>query len=142
MGFSELLLTNTQQQAVKKKIKANEKLLVRRPCIAALRSLIKQNALKRYPFLYWACPPDLGRKPGKEIASAVLDGYEKGVYDLTIIAASETVSKVFLIEFKYGKNSYTPEQKIIAQKASNTPIIAMKISSLDEFLSFLRDNLI
>jgi len=119
----------------------HERMKVRRPCVAHMRDQINYNQLKKYPFLYWSCPPDVGKQKPQTIAAMVLDGYEKGVFDMTIIAANETEIKAWLIEFKWGKNDYTDEQKIIAKKAANTKVIALKLYSLDEFKLFVANNL-
>jgi len=71
----------------------------------------------------------------------VLDGYTKGVFDMTIIAANEEEVKVWLIEFKYGKNGYTKEQQAVSDGCVDTPVEAIKIYTLDEFKVFLRENL-
>jgi len=70
-----------------------------------------------------------------------LDGYEKGVFDLTIVGYGKDVTKTWLIEFKYGKNGYTPEQRAIAQSCDDTPVEAIQIRSLEEFQIFLKENL-
>ncbi len=114
-----------------------ERTLVRRPCVKYLREEIAHNQLKRWPFLYWTSPPDLGRKKPYEAALLKLDGYEKGNFDMTIIVGDESITKAFLIEFKYGKNGYTDEQKAIADKTKGTLIQALKIYSLDEFIAFV-----
>jgi len=116
-----------------------ERKLVRRPCIAHLREQLGYNQLKRYPFLYWTCPPDHGRVQPHVANAMKLDGYEKGVYDLTIGVANPIESKLFLIEFKYQKNDLTTEQKLVWNKAAGLfhiyPII---IKSLDEFKEFCK----
>ena len=119
----------------------NERNLVRRPCIEYLRTMIELKQLKRYPFLYWTAPPDVGKTRPWIAQQMKLDGYQKGVFDLTIIVADQTDIKAFLVEFKYGKNKYTPEQKTIADSCQETPIQAIKIYSLEEFQAFLKDNL-
>ena len=115
---------------------------VRRPCIKLLRTLINYNLLKKYDFLYWACPPDYGKLP-KHIANFMkLDGYEKGVFDLTIIAGNKDLLKVWLIEFKYGSSDYTKEQKLTAENIKYIKDIeAIKIKNIDEFQVFLDNNL-
>ena len=81
--------------------------------------MIFYNLLKKYDFIYWACPPDLGNLPIHIARNMKLDGYEKGVFDLTIIAGNKDILKVWLIEFKYGSNGYTKEQKLIAENTEN-----------------------
>ena len=97
--------------------------------------------LKRYPFVYWACPPDHGKLQPHIAKAYKLDGYSKGDFDMTIVAANQDEVKVWLIEFKYGKNGYTKEQKAIADSCEGTPVEAIKIYSVDEFEAFVRDNL-
>lgn len=119
-----------------------ERDLVRRPCIAILRTAIGYNQLKRYPFLYWTSPPDHGKKTPRAAGRLKQDGYEKGVYDLTIIAGNKDITHAWLIEFKYGKNDYTKEQKAIADKAIYASlVIPLKIYSTEEFEQFLKVNL-
>jgi hypothetical protein len=120
---------------------SNERELVRRPCVGCLRELQALNQLQRYPFLYWACPPDFGKQAPHIARKLKLDGYSKGNFDMTIIAANEEVVKVWLIEFKYGKNKYTPEQQAIADACEATPVQAYTIYSVDEFQTFLEENL-
>jgi len=127
---------------VKKKREQHELLKVRRPCIALLRKLIKFNQLKKYPFIYWSCPPDVGYLSPVQRKSYTLNGYEKGVYDLTIIAGNETTLKVWLIEFKYDKGDYTKEQKAIAENSKKIKDIeAIKIKSINDFNKFILDYL-
>lgn len=106
-----------------------------------LRTMIQLNQLKRYPFLYWTCPPDFGKLKPHVAKKLVLDGYTKGNFDMTIIAYGKDIVKVWLIEFKYGRNKYTTEQEAIADSCQNTPVEAIKIYSLDEFQLFLKENL-
>lgn len=114
---------------------------VRRPCIAYLRQVIAYNQLKRYPFLYWTCPPDLGKQKPQVIARMKKDGYEKGVYDLTIIAGDASILKVWLIEFKYGANKLTAEQQVIWDKAASIAgIQTLIIKSYEEFKEFITAN--
>lgn len=114
---------------------------VRRPCIAYLRQMIAYNQLKRYTFLYWTCPPDLGKQKPQVIARMKKDGYEKGVYDLTILAGNAQVSKIFLIEFKYGANKLTDEQQIIWDKSQSiNNIEAIIIKSTEQFKEFIAEN--
>lgn len=114
-----------------------ERTLVRRPCIEHLREIIAYNQLKRYDTVYWACPPDVGKKRPYEMGLLVKDGYEKGNFDLCIIAASKDIVKVFLIEFKYGRNGYTLEQRMVADNFAHTPVEVLKIYSIDEFKEFI-----
>ena len=120
----------------------SERLLVRRPCIKLLRQYKDDGVFKAWKLFYWSCPPDLGKLPLKVVGAHKLDGYEKGVFDLTIVTATTKVSKVWLIEFKYGKNGYTKEQKEIATDAENTPVETIKIYSPDEFATFVNKELI
>lgn len=121
--------------------KQNEKHLVRRPCISYLRECKNLNILKKYDALYWVCPPDHSKVAPQIARFLKLDGYEKGVYDLTIVAASADILKVWLIEFKIGKNDYTLEQRKISLDFLHTPVTTMKIYSLDEFILFVDENL-
>ena len=118
-----------------------ERDLVRRPCVQFLRAMESMHQLKRYPFGYWTSPPDLGFLKPHVAYQRKLDGYSKGDFDMTIIAANQDIVKVWLIEFKYGKNGYTKEQKAIADSCEGTPVEAIKIYSVDEFEAFVRDNL-
>jgi len=115
----------------------NELILVRRPCIKYLREQKALNQLKRFEEVLIICPPDLGKQTPERIRRAKLDGYEKGVFDLTIIGVNKWVSRVFLVEFKYGKNKYTPEQQAIADSLEGLSATALKIYSLDEFIEFI-----
>jgi len=115
----------------------NELILVRRPCIKYLREQKALNQLKRFEVVLCSCPPDLGKQSPARIKKAKLDGYEKGVFDLTIIGVNKWVSRVFLVEFKYGKNKYTPEQQAIADSLAGLSATALKIYSLDEFIEFI-----
>lgn len=119
----------------------HERLKVRRPCVAWLRTMRAYNQLKRYQSVYVSCPPDLGKQTPKAIASFVADGYESGVYDMTIVAANPGVVKVWLIEFKWGTNNYTKEQSQVAASFSNTPVTTVKIYSVEEFQKFITENL-
>ena len=115
---------------------------VRRPCVAYIRRMLLYKQFNRYPFFYWTCPPDLGKQKPSAIARMKLDGYEKGVYDLTIIVGNSQETKVWLIEFKYGKNKLTTEQQKVFDDAlpiCNTKSIV--IYSLEEFISFAENNL-
>ena len=109
--------------------------------MAYLREIIELKQLKRYPFLYWACPPDFGKVKPWVAAQMKLDGYSKGNFDMVIIATGSDLIKVWLIEFKYGKNGYTVEQKAIADSCEGIPVKAIKIYSLDEFQSFVKESL-
>ena len=128
----------------------HERLKVRRPCIAHLRDMINYKQLKRHQFLYWACPPDMGKLPPYVASAIVLDGYEKGNFDLVIIAVGDKkyitnpgLIQVWLIEFKFGAGTYTAEQKAIAQVVEPlaAPIKCLKIYSPDEFRDFVTINL-
>lgn len=119
-----------------------ERYKVRRPCIKLLRTLINYNLLNKYDFIYWACPPDIGNLPPHIARNMKLDGYEKGVFDLTIIAGNKDILKVWLIEFKYGSNGYTKEQKLIAENTEYIKDIeAIKIKNIEEFHAFIDNNL-
>jgi hypothetical protein len=132
----------TYKNKLSKKKEQHELLKVRRPCIALLRKLLKYKQLTKYPFVYWSCPPDVGYLAPYLRNIYKLNGYEKGVYDLTIIAGNESILKVWLIEFKYNKSDYTPEQKAIAEKTTNIKDIkALKIKNIDDFNEFLIKNL-
>ena len=119
----------------------HERLKVRRPCVAYLRAMRDKNQLKRYQRIYVVSPPDLGKIRPWVAAQHKLDGYEKGVFDMTIIAANDTAVKVWLIEFKWGKNGYTKEQKAIADSFEGTPVETVKIYSQDEFIEFVNKEL-
>jgi len=119
-----------------------ERLLVRRPCIKLLRQYRDIGAFKAWKLFYWSCPPDFGKLTPQVACAHKLDGYEKGVYDLTIIASTDTEVKVWLIEFKYGKNKYTTEQEQIANNAEGTPVETIKIYSEDAFATFINRKLI
>jgi hypothetical protein len=73
--------------------------------------MIRLRQLKKWDAVYWACPPDLAALTMPQKMAAKADGYEAGVFDLTIIGARKHLTKVWLIEFKYGKNTYTKEGK-------------------------------
>ena len=117
----------------------NERKLVRWPCIKTLREYLDAGILtKKYPFFYWSCPPDPGLVSAPQQRRLMkMDGYEKGVFDLCISVADCTKSITYLVEFKYGYNNYTPEQKLIAEKAEQTPVRVIKIKSHEEFIDFL-----
>lgn len=70
-----------------------------------------------------------------------LDGYSKGVFDMVILTATQDAVNVYLIEFKYGKNKYTTEQQAVADACEDTPIEAIKIYSLEEFETFVKEKL-
>ena len=103
--------------------------------------MIELKQLKRYPFLYWACPPDFGKVKPWVASQMKLDGYSKGNFDMTIIAANQEITKVWLIEFKHGKGKYSTEQGDIADRTICTPVKAIKIYSLDEFQLFVKESL-
>lgn len=112
---------------------------VRRPCIAYLRK-IKPYAKDK---IYTISPPDIGfvKEPWR-LNALKLDGYDKGVFDLNLILAGKDYIKVWLIEFKYGKNNYTHEQKEIAEMFECTPVETIKIYSLEEFQDFCDEELL
>lgn len=126
---------------VRKKLEHHERDKVRRPCVAIIRRMIALNQLRRYKSVYWTCPPDHGRVSIQHASQLKLNGYEKGNFDMTVIAASPEVVKVWLIEFKYGTNDYTAEQENVVNKFDNTPVKTIKIKSPDEFIEFLLGNL-
>lgn len=107
-----------------------------------LRQYRDAGAFKAWDLFYWSCPPDFGKLIPQVAGAHKLDGYEKGVFDLTIIAASAKEMKVWLVEFKYGRGKYTDEQKAIAKSAENTPVEAIKIYSESEFADFINHSLI
>jgi len=115
----------------------NELKFVRRPCVKYLREQIALKQLKRFEVVYWTCPPDFGKQTMVNAGRLKVDGYEKGVFDLTIIGVNKWVSRVFLVEFKYGKNKYTPEQQAIADSLEGLSATALKIYSIDEFIEFI-----
>lgn len=119
----------------------HERMKVRRPCIAYLRNMIRLRQLKKWDAVYWACPPDLAALTMPQKMAAKADGYEAGVFDLTIIGARKHLTKVWLIEFKYGKNTYTKEQKDVVEAFNNTLVDTIQIKSIDEFHEFVENNL-
>ena len=114
---------------VKKKRNTFERDEVRRPCVKYLRKIKPYVKGKLYPI----CPPDHGNVPPWKAAQLKADGYDKGVFDMNIVHVVGDVTKVWLIEFKYGKNGYTAEQKEIAEMFECTPVNTIKIYSLAEF---------
>ena len=118
-----------------------ERDLVRRPCVAHLRDMQAYNQLKRYDYVYWICPPDMGKLQPHVAKKMVIDGYQKGVFDMTIMGINTDSVKIWLIEFKYGKNGYTKEQKIVADACEGSPVDAIKIYSIDEFEAFVEKEL-
>jgi len=119
----------------------NERDLVRRPCVKWIRSMQSLRQFKRYSSVYWACPPDFGKQKPQVAKKLVMDGYTKGNFDMTIVAANALEVRVWLIEFKYGKNGYTKEQKAVSDLFEDTPVQVIKIYSIDEFKKFVSDNL-
>jgi len=118
---------------VRKKRNNFERDEVRRPCVSYMRKIKPYVRGK----LYVVCPPDLGFiKEMWRIAAMKLDGYDKGVYDMNLVHVDGDVVKVWLIEFKYGKNGYTTEQKEVAEMFECTPVNTIKIYSLAEFQEF------
>ena len=118
---------------------SHERDKVRRPCVAYLRLTI--NSLRKYDYIYWTSPPDFGKQKPHVARKLKLDGYSKGNFDMTIIAHSPGIVKVWLIEFKYGRNGYTTEQQLVADSCKDTPVEAVKIYSVEEFQAFLKENL-
>jgi len=129
-------------RTIRKKRENHERDKVRRPCVARLRSCLAQGILKRYPAIAWTCPPDHGKVTPARARQLYLDGYEKGVFDMTITAANHEIERSFLIEFKWGRNGYTTEQAAIADKFQDTPVTVIKIRDVDEFDKFLKEYLV
>lgn len=125
----------------KKRNKQLERQLVRRPCVARWWEYIGLNQLNRYTFLQANFSLDFGKLDPKTRGLLKLDGYGKGIFDMTIIAGDSDITRVWLIEFKYDTD-YTKEQKAIAKAVENTPITALKIHNVDDFDVFVRENLI
>jgi hypothetical protein len=102
---------------------------VRRPCVAYMRKI--------KPFvkgvIYVVCPPDHGNVEPWRAAQLKADGYDKGVFDMNVIHVIGNVVNVWLIEFKYGKNDYTHEQREVAEMFEITPVNVMQIYTLQEF---------
>lgn len=114
---------------------------IRRPSVTLLRTLTLHKQLKRYPFFYWTCPPDVGKQSQATMARMKKDGYEKGVYDMTIIAGNAHEMFVWLIEFKYGANPLTDEQKQTWTKAQNIRNVnTLIIKSYQQFEEFVTLN--
>lgn len=126
-------------------VKQNELTVVRRPCVAYLRKVQDLNQLKRFDFLRFICPPDYGKKLPHQGAILVQNGYEKGTFDMTIICANNSpdkgADKVFMIEFKYSKGTYSKEQKALADSAKGTAITTLIIRNIDEFKEFVEREL-
>lgn len=118
-----------------------ELLYIRRPCVKYLREVISLNQLKRFEFLYWTCPPDMGKQTAVRAGILKLNGYEKGNFDMLIIGSNKWANKVFLIEFKTEKGKYTPEQQAIADKAKGTAATVLIIRNIDEFKEFVEREL-
>lgn len=116
----------------------NERLMVRRPCINYLRTCKQLNQFKGWKVFSWTCPPDQGKLSAAQASAAKLDGYEKGVFDLTIFAATEHQAKIWIVEFKTEKGRYTPEQKLLAESCEGTPIKAIIVRNVDEFQEFIK----
>lgn len=113
----------------------HERLKVRRPIVKFMREM---RALNQFKYkLTWICHPDSGSLSGATAAAFKLDGYEKGVFDMTIIASDGEVGvKVWMVEFKWDKNGYTDEQQAVADMFEGTPVQCLKFYSLDEFKEF------
>lgn len=114
---------------------------IRRPAVKYMRHMVALNQFKRWKFFQWICPPDLGQLSPAQIGSMKADGYEAGVFDMTIIAATPQTTYVWLVEFKWQKGDYTDEQKVFAAAAEGTPVRALRIYSYDEFKLFVENNL-
>lgn len=121
--------------------KENERQLVRWPCVERFRTWRDLGLLKKYDFVYAIIPPDPRKIKPHHVKYLIKDGYEKGVFDMTIIASSKGVVKVWLIEFKFEKAKYTKEQAAIASNAEQTDVKTLIIRSVDEFDAFLVENL-
>jgi hypothetical protein len=103
--------------------------------------MIRLRQLKKWDAVYWASPPDQGALTMPQKMAAKADGYEAGVFDLTIIGARNDLTKVWLVEFKYGKNTYTKEQKDVVEAFNNTLVDTIQVKSIDEFQEFVENNL-
>ena len=114
---------------MKKKRNNFERDLVRRPCVAYMRKIKPYVKGK----IYIVSPPDVGFVEPWRLAGLKADGYDKGVFDMNVVYVADDVVKVWLIEFKHGKNDYTFEQREIAKMFECTPINTIKIYSLKEF---------
>lgn len=120
-----------------------ERFKVRRPCVAKIRQLVQLNYFNKYKLFYWCCPPDQGSLTMPQKMACKLDGYEKGVFDMQITAATKEKYYTWLIEFKYKekgyKNGYTKEQQLVADSSIETPLEknVLKIYNVDEFLEFI-----
>ena len=110
-----------------------ERDFVRRPCVALISLYQEMGRFDSYPFFEWVCPPDVGKVPIHVAAKFKKDGYRKGNFDMIIIAADELDAVVHMIEFQYGSNGYTAEQKMVADSSKGTPVFCVKIKSVDEF---------
>lgn len=120
----------------------HERFKVRRPCVKLLKNYERYKLLNRYQALYWVCPPDLGELNERERMEAIRDGYHAGVFDMTLIASNPELTRVWLIEFKYGKNPYTESQKKICTMFENTSVECLQIHNTEEFLKFMEKELI
>ena len=120
--------------AVAKRVQ-HERLKVRRPVVKFMR---KMRALNQFKYrLTWICHPDSGSLSGAKQNAFKLDGYEKGVFDMIIIASDgDVVVKVWMVEFKWDKNGYTDEQQAVADMFEGTAIKCLKVYSPDEFKEF------
>jgi len=114
-----------------------ERVLVRRPCVAFLRECRDKGLFRHWDFFQLISPPDLGKLRKWVATQYWLDGYEKGVFDITIIAAKKDIVKVWLVECKYGSNGYTDAQKAVVKMAQDTLVQTIKVYSLKEFQDFV-----
>lgn len=119
----------------------HERLKVRRPCVKLLRDYQRQNLLERYQVLYWVCPPDLEKLTQRQRMAALADGYHAGVFDMTIIGGNPGQTKVWLIEFKYGKNGYTASQSTVVEGAKGTLVECLIVRNTEDFLKFIEREL-
>ena len=118
----------------------SEKKNVRHPCVEMITTLRTQ--FKRYPFVDWVCPPDWGKVAPWKAAQLKKDGYKKGDFDMIIMACDNVHARVWMIEFKWGYNKYTPEQKAKAEALNGLYITPMIIKNVDDFYEFLERELI
>lgn len=127
--------------AGRRRRKQPERDKVRRPCVKIWRDCKKQNLFKRYDYVQGFFTIDQGLLTPIQKSNAKKDGYEAGVYDFYVIAASKDIMKVWLIEFKYDTNDYTTEQAEVAEGFEDTPVTCLKIYNPGQFTDFLKENL-
>ena len=141
ISAAEFIKNQNAGVKTKKRRVQHERLKVRRPCVKEIRQLRAINYFKRWKFFHVIVPPDPGLLTGKQKTDYKLDGYEEGVFDMTIIAADEKTVRTWLIEFKWQYNGYTDSQKEVIKAATDTPVECVKIKSLSEFRKFIAENL-